>query len=75
MITTKKTLLITFGCSWTFGEGAGCEPGMSLKEYDKIRYSSDYAWDFGWRRYVVEHFDVDHVNLGESGSSNQKQFH
>ena len=46
MITTKKTLLITFGCSWTFGEGAGCEPGMSLKEYDKIRYSSDYAWDF-----------------------------
>ena len=75
MITTKKTLLITLGCSWTFGEGAGCEPGMSLKEYDKIRYSSDYAWDFGWRRYVVEHFDVDHVNLGESGSSNQKQFH
>jgi len=75
MITTKKTLLITLGCSWTFGEGAGCEPGMSLKEYDKIRYSSDYAWEFGWRRYVVEHFDVDHVNLGESGSSNQRQLH
>ena len=75
MITTKKTLLITLGCSWTFGEGAGCEPDMSAKEYEKIRYSSDYAWEFGWRRYVVEHFDVDHVNLGESGSSNQKQFH
>ena len=75
MITTKKTLLITLGCSWTFGEGAGCEPGMSAKEYEKIRYSSDYAWEYGWRRYVVEHFDVDHVNLGESGSSNQKQLH
>jgi len=72
---TKKTLLITLGCSWTFGEGAGCEKGMTAKEYEKIRYSSDYAWEFGWRRYVVEHFDVDHVNLGESGSSNLKQFH
>tara|TARA_Y200000002_G_scaffold200446_1_gene165420 strand:- start:151 stop:966 length:816 start_codon:yes stop_codon:yes gene_type:complete len=75
MISKKKTLLITLGCSWTYGEGAGCEPGMSHKEYEKIRYSSDYAWKFGWRRHVVEHFDIDHVNLGEPGSSNQKQFH
>ncbi len=75
MTKTKKTLLITLGCSWTFGEGAGCEKGMNAKEYEKIRYSSEYAWEFGWRRYVVEHFDVDHVNLGESGSSNLKQFH
>ena len=71
----KKTLLITLGCSWTFGEGAGYEPGMNHKEYEKIRYSPKLAWKYGWRRYVVEHFDIDHHNIGESGSSNPKQFH
>ena len=71
----KKTLLITLGCSWTFGEGAGYEPGMNKKQYEKIRYDDDLAWQYGWRRYVVEHFDIDHWNLGESGSSNPKQFH
>ena len=34
-----KKLLITFGCSWTAGDGVGYQPGMTDDEYNTI--SSD----------------------------------
>ena len=33
----KDTVLLTFGCSWTFGEGSGYEDGMTEMQYEKIR--------------------------------------
>ena len=69
-----KDLLITFGCSWTFGQGSAYKEGMSNWEYEKIYLDDDLCWENGWRKYVVDHFDFDHINFGVGGSSNDKQF-
>jgi len=69
-----KDLLITFGCSWTFGQGSAYKEGMSNEEYDKIYLDPDLCWENGWRKYVVDHFDFEHLNYGIGGSSNDKQF-
>jgi len=69
-----KDLLITFGCSWTFGQGSAYKEGMTNLEYDKIYLDLDLCWENGWRKYVVDHFDFDHINFGVGGSSNDKQF-
>jgi len=71
----KDAVLITFGCSWTFGEGSGYQDGMTLDQYKKIQLDSNICWKYGWRKKVVEHFKFkDHINFGEGGSSNDKQF-
>jgi hypothetical protein len=71
----KDTIFITFGCSWTFGEGSGYKDGMSLKDYNKIQHDPKICWENGWRKKVVDHFNFgDHINFGEGGSSNERQF-
>lgn len=70
----SDTVLITLGCSWTFGEGSGYKEGMTLKEYEKIQHDENICWENGWRKPVVEHFGFDHINIAESGSSNDRQF-
>lgn len=70
----EKTVLITFGCSWTFGEGSGYTEGMTKEEYESIQHNTDICWENGWRKPLVEHFDFDHINLAEYGSSNDRQF-
>ena len=71
----KDTAFITFGCSWTFGEGSGYEEGMTLKEYEKIQHDEKICWENGWRKHVVDHFNFgEHLNFGVGGSSNDKQF-
>lgn len=70
----KDTTLITFGCSWTFGEGSGYEEGMTKEQYEKIQHDPEICWQNGWRKPVVEHFGFDHINFGEGGSSNERQF-
>lgn len=70
----KDTILVTFGCSWTFGEGSGYEDWMSEKEYEKIRADEKICYENSWRKKVIEHFDIDHINFSEAGSSNDLQF-
>ena len=69
-----KPVLITMGCSWTYGEGSGYVEGMSQEDYTKIQHDPDVCWENGWRKKVVEHFDFDHHNISEYGSSNDRQF-
>lgn len=70
----KDTVLLTFGCSWTFGEGSGYEDGMTEMQYEKIRENEKICYENGWRKKVVEYFDVEHINFSEPGSSNDLQF-
>lgn len=70
----SKAHLVTLGCSWTFGEGSGYTEGMSRWEYENIQHDEKICWKNGWRRHVVEHFDFTHTNIGEYGSSNDRQF-
>lgn len=69
-----KDLLITFGDSWTFGEGSAYKDGMNQPQYEQIQHDPDLCWENGWRKRVVEHFDFDHINFAIGGSSNDKQF-
>ena len=69
-----KPVLLTFGCSWTYGEGSGYVPGMSREEYEKIQHDPRICWENGWRKKVVQHFDFEHINFAEYGSSNDRQF-
>lgn len=71
----KKSLLITFGCSWTYGIGAGYSEGMSEDFYVKnIRWSHQLCYEHSWRKIVLEHFDIKGLNFAVGGSSNSRQF-
>ena len=66
--------LFTFGCSWTYGIGAGYEPGMPEKEYNNIFDNLQLADEYSWRRYVKEHYQLENENFSLGGSSNDLQF-
>jgi hypothetical protein len=71
----SKSLLITFGCSWTYGIGAGYEEGMNEEFYtDKIRWSEELCYEHSWRRIVLDNLNIKGLNFSVGGSSNQKQF-
>lgn len=71
----NNTLLITLGCSWTYGVGAGYRETMEEDGYNKhIRWDSNLCWENGWRKQVVDYFNVDHLNFAVGGSSNDRQF-
>lgn len=69
-----KRHLVTFGCSWAYGEGSGYTEGMTQEEYENIQHDSLICWENGWRKPVVNHFKFSHTNLAEYGSSNDRQF-
>ena len=65
-------LLITFGCSWTYGVGVGYRPGMSLRNnnfWDKALADS-----LSFRGIISKKLDFTNKNFSLGGSSNQKQF-
>lgn len=71
----NDTVLITFGCSWTYGIGAGYLPGMDVDYYEnEVRYNKELCYEFSWRKIVKEHFNCDHINFSRGGSSNERQF-
>ena len=69
-----KRHLVTFGCSWAYGEGSGYTEGMTQEEYERIQHDPEICWKNGWRKPVVEHFGFSHTNLADYGSSNDRQF-
>lgn len=71
----SKSLLITFGCSWTYGIGAGYEEGMGEDFYtDKIRWSEELCYEHSWRKIVLDNLNIKGLNFSVGGSSNEKQF-
>jgi hypothetical protein len=72
---SKKSLLITFGCSWTYGIGAGYDESMSEDFYtENVRWSHELCYEHSWRKIVLEHFDIKGLNFSVGGSSNSRQF-
>jgi hypothetical protein len=65
--------LLTFGCSWTYGVGAGYESGMSKHEYSQIAWDPNICNKLSWRGLVSDKYDVFNRNFAAGGSSNQKQ--
>jgi hypothetical protein len=67
-------LLITFGCSWTFGVSVGYTSGMSDAELRKIWTNRDLADKYSFRGILTKKYDFTNINFSLPGSSNQKQF-
>lgn len=67
-------LLITCGCSWTYGVGVGYESGMSKDEYAKIAWDKDTCDSYSFRGLIAKKYNFDTLNFSQGGSSNQKQF-
>ena len=67
-------LLITFGCSWTFGVGVGYTNGMTETEYNAIAWDSDLALKESFRGLLCQQHGMDNLNFSKGGCSNQEQF-
>ena len=67
-------LLVTFGCSWTYGTGAAYRPGISQKEYHSICHQEDLNIDYCYRTFLAKKYNLENLNFAFGGSSNQTQF-
>lgn len=66
--------LITLGCSWTWGAGAGYTTGMSDADFKRIVFDKSIADQLGFRSVLSNKFGYKNVNMSIWRSSNQKQF-
>lgn len=65
-------LLITFGCSWTWGVGIFWEPGMTSEEY--FDHPVVYKPEGTFRQLLSKKWNCKNLNFSTGASSNQKQF-
>lgn len=70
----KKSLLVTSGCSWTYGVGVGYNVDMALAEYEKIAWDDNLCNQLSFRGILSNKYGLDNINLAEGGDSNQRQF-
>jgi len=68
-----KTLLVTFGCSWTYGVGAGYKPGMTENEYRQTAWDSTICDKLSWRGLLSDRYKLFNRNFALGGSSNRAQ--
>lgn len=70
-------LLITFGCSWTEGVGAGYGKEYCTKNEKEFKLK---CWDhslntqYSYRTLLCKKYNLENVNFSKGGSSNQAQF-
>jgi hypothetical protein len=69
-----KRLLITFGCSWTYGVGVGHEPGMLFDKYREIAWKENICTQLSFRGLLSKKYGFENRNFSSGGSSNQRQF-
>jgi hypothetical protein len=70
----KKSLLVTSGCSWTFGVGVGFRDGMTKGQYHQIAWDNDICNQLSFRGILSDKYGLDNINLAKGGDSNQRQF-
>ena len=70
----NKNLLVTFGCSWTYGIGVEYEPGMRKKDYLKVNRDSQAADTKSFRALIASRLGFDNKNFSKGASSNTAQF-
>ena len=68
-------LLISFGCSWTFGTGCNYNPGMSRDQYLQTHGDYKIANSLSFRNLLCENHGFQNLNFSSGASSNQMQFY
>ena len=69
-----KKLLVTFGCSWTYGVGVGYFEGMNFDDYELMAWKERICNSLSFRGLLSKKLDFENINFSDGGSSNQKQF-
>lgn len=69
-----KKLLITFGCSWTYGVGAVWNTNISKVTYKNFAWNPELCYKYSFRNLLCQEFQLENKNFSEGGSSNQRQF-
>lgn len=67
-------LLITFGCSWTYGVGLNYKPGMDYSTFRSGAWNDDLAKLHSFRGILCNRYDLHNINFAQGGASNQAQF-
>jgi len=77
-------LLITFGCSWTYGVAAGYNTAYFVDNQNDYKskaeeikatfWDSDLNVPYSYRSLLCKKYNLKNINFSESGSSNQTQF-
>lgn len=67
-------LLITFGCSWTFGVGINYEQGMAKNVFESGAHNESLTSRYSFRGLLSQECNMINVNFSKGGSSNQEQF-
>ena len=68
-------LLITFGCSWTYGTGCFYHNPITLDEYKKTKkqLEADHIDKLSFRALLAQRHGYHNINFALQGSSNQTQ--
>ena len=69
-----KRLLITFGCSWTFGVGVNYTQGISLDQFKNSAWDEVNCSCLSFRGLLSKKYNLVNRNWACGGSSNQLQF-
>lgn len=72
-IVKNNRLLITFGCSWTYGVGVGYQSHMTKSEYKKICWDKTTGDSLSFRGLISKELGFDNISFAQGQSSNQRQ--
>jgi hypothetical protein len=67
-------LLITFGCSWTYGVAVGYNQNMTADEHKAIASNNSICDQLSFRGLLSKKYGLVNKNFSQGGSSNQLQF-
>jgi hypothetical protein len=69
-----RRLLITFGCSWTYGVGVGYSQNMTKDQYKATAWKETICDQLSFRGLLSKKYELVNKNFSEGASSNQRQF-
>ena len=69
-----RRLLITFGCSWTYGVGVGYSQNMTEDQHKAIAWNNSICDQLSFRGLLSKKYELVNKNFAQGGSSNQRQF-
>jgi hypothetical protein len=68
----NQTVLVTCGCSWTYGVGAGYQNDMSESKYMSIAWDENLCNTLSFRGILSNKYGFHNINFAEGASSNQR---
>jgi hypothetical protein len=68
-----KKLLITFGCSWTYGVGVAYNESMTKSDLQAVAWDPTVCANYSFRGILCQQYGFVNKNFANGGSSNTRQ--